>query len=110
MPKDCGPASGLAPFHTSVNVAPPSVDSYRPGSFEPGARRVVPPLPMTCERPRTAWAEPTKMWFLLVGSITIELMPRPRKASPPGLTQVYVALFAHASSSFAQWLPPSVVL
>ena len=31
---------GSLPFQTSVNVAPPSVDSYRPTGFAPGSSRV----------------------------------------------------------------------
>ena len=45
------------PFQTSVNVAPPSVDSYSPTEFAPGGVRVVPPFPITCESPRTPSAE-----------------------------------------------------
>ena len=101
---------GSLPFQTSVNVAPPLVDSYTPGEFAPGSRRTVPPAPITCERPRTACAEPTKRCRLLLGSTTIALIPRPRNESLPGLTQVYVELLTHASLSFVQCLPPSVDL
>ena len=45
----------------------------------------MPPLPIMCERPRTACADPTKMWLALRGSTTIPLMPRPRNASLPGV-------------------------
>jgi len=61
----------------------PLVDSYRPGAFAPGSSRVVPPLPITCESPRTPCADPTKMCLPSRGSMTIELIPRPRKASFP---------------------------
>src|SRR5262249_39049662 len=96
----CGPASGFVPSHTSVKVFPPSVDSYRPGSFAPGSARLVPPAPITCDRPRTAWADPTKMWLALLGSTTMLLIPRPRNASLPGVAQWYVALSTQVSASF----------
>src|SRR5215471_6554982 len=99
------------PFQTSVNVLPPSVDSYTPTGFAPGSNRCVSPgKPITCESPRIASAEPTKRCCGLVGSTTIWLMPRPRKASVPGVTHAYVALFTHVSASFVQELPPFVVL
>ncbi len=50
------------------------------------------------------------MWPESVGSITIELIARPRKESMPGETHAYVELFTHAPASFFQWLPPSMVL
>src|SRR4051812_20524685 len=105
------PNDGLAlPFQTSVNVAPPSCDSYRPGALAFGSRRTWPPAPITCERPRTAIAEPTNRWLASDGSTTIREMPRPRKEATPGATHVYVAFDTHESASFVQWLPPSVVL
>src|SRR3954451_9025598 len=110
MPNEI-PASGFAPFQTSVNVAPPSCDSYTPGSFAPGSNRwVSPAAPITCERPRTPRAEPTRRWLESRGSTTIELIPRPRNESTPGLAHVYVPLLTQASLSFVQWLPLSVDL
>ncbi len=50
------------------------------------------------------------MWFALVGSMTIALMPRPRNASWPGVAHVYVALLTHASASFVHFSPPFVDL
>jgi hypothetical protein len=50
-----------APSQTFVNVAPPLVDSYSPAWLRSGSRLIWPPLPITCERPRTDRAEPTKM-------------------------------------------------
>ena len=96
------------PFQTSVKDLPPSLDSYSPGAFAPGSRRVVPPLPITCERPRTPWAEPTRMWFAFGGSTTISLMPRPRNASCPGVAHELVELSTQASASFVQLSPPFV--
>ena len=49
------------------------------------------------------------MCFAFVGSITIELIARPRKASPE-LTHEYVLLLTHESASFVQLLPPFVDL
>src|SRR5919201_6828591 len=97
------------PFQASVKVAPPSVDSYRPTGFAPGSSLVVPPLPITCERPRTASAEPAKMCFAFVGSITISLIARPRNASPEFVHE-YVELLTHESASFVQLSPPFVDL
>src|SRR6478672_6469628 len=106
MPNEI-PASGFVPSQTSLKVAPPSLDSYTPGSFAPGSKREVPPAPITCERPRTPSAEPTRMWLELRGSITIELIPRPRKASMPGVAHGYVTVLTHLSASFCQCSPPS---
>src|SRR5512133_4197768 len=99
--------SGFVPSQTIVKVAPPSFDSYTPGSLAPGSQREVPPAPITCERPRTPRAVPTSRWLELRGSITIELIPRPRKASVPGVTHGYTALLTHVSASFCQCWPPS---
>src|SRR5436190_13385267 len=84
-----------APSQTSVNVAPPLVDSYRPAGLAPGSRLIWPPLPITCERPRTARAEPTKMWRELVGSTAFELIARPRNASVLGGVQVNSEVLTH---------------
>src|SRR3954467_11035751 len=91
--------SGLVPSQTIVKVAPPSFDSYTPGSLAPGSKRELPPAPITCERPRIPRAVPTRMWFALRGSIRIELIPRPRKASMFGVTHGYTGLLTHLSAS-----------
>ena len=50
------------------------------------------------------------MWFGSVGSTRILPTLRPRKASVPGVTHAYVALFTQVSASLLQLLPPFVVL
>src|SRR5947208_12096631 len=93
-----------APSQTSVNVEPPLVDSYSPAGLAPGSRLIWPPLPITCERPRTDRAEPTKMWRELVGSIAIEFIARPRKESAPGVVQLNAELVTHETASLChEW-------
>ena len=50
------------------------------------------------------------MWCGLLGSIAIELIPRPRNASAFGVVQVNVALLTHLSASLCQLWPPFVDL
>ena len=42
------PKAAPLPFQTSVNVAPPSFDSYTPTGLAPGSKRVWAPLPIVC--------------------------------------------------------------
>src|SRR4029450_3296104 len=99
------------PFQTSVNVFPPSVDSYSPTEFAPGGNRCVSPgKPITCESPRTPRAEAAEMGVGSVGATRVLPTLRPRKASVPGETHAYVALLTQVSASFVQLLPPSLVL
>jgi len=84
-------ALGLVPLHVAgqpsppsqmkLNVAPPSVDSKRPKGGLGTGGFVVPP-PVTELTPRTPRVDDTKRWFGFVGSITIELIERPRNALP----------------------------
>src|SRR6266480_41186 len=63
---------------SSVNVAPPSVDLYRPYGGSPGAKETVPPL-VTDETPRTPRVDPT---YIVLPSTTIDEIERPSKAGP----------------------------
>ena len=64
--------------NTSVNVAPPSLDSYRPIGGAPGG---VKRPPLTLDEPWRATDVPMKMWRGLRESIPIAAIARPAEAA-----------------------------
>src|SRR5207245_2923373 len=77
-----GPQLG-SPSKMKVKCPPPSVDLNKPnGGRGVGGFDVVAPVPATELTPRIPRADETYIIFAFVGSITMELIERPRNAFP----------------------------
>src|SRR6516225_927703 len=90
------------------NVAPPSVDSYRPTCADPGG---VKRPPLTEDEPWRATSVPMKMWLALAGSIAIapiERLVATGQVLPDPSAQGAFAAVLPATS--VQLLPPLIDL
>src|SRR6516225_6281849 len=104
-----GSTTSCVKMTAGENVAPPSVDSYRPTCADPGG---VKRPPLTEDEPWRATSVPMKMWLGLVGSMAIAPIDRPvatGHVSEVGLS-AQGAVPAVLPATSVQFIPPSVDL